>query len=213
MNLTTRVRRPTWELTEALFPLQGDWTEQAYLKLPSNRLIEFTDGFLDFLPMPDDFHFYVQQFIFAAVEAFLKSRGKGTARYAPWKVRVREGAFREPDVCVLLDERDRRRGKSYWDGADFVAEVVSPKGEQRDYLEKREEYAAAGIPEYWVIDPRSRQVLILRLDGDRYTEYGPFGPGDVADCSVLPGFRIDLRECFESMNNAADHDAPPSVQD
>ena len=211
MNLTTRERRPTWELTDLLLPYQGDWTVDDYLKLHANRLIEFTDGFLEFLPMPDDLHFYVQQFAFAAVEAFLRARGKGTCRYAPWKVRVGAGVFREPDVCALLDEHDRRRGAKYWDGADFVVEVVSPKGEGRDYAEKREEYAAAGIPEYWVLDPRKQELLVLRLDGASYREHGRLRVGDVAESSAMPGFRIDVRECFAATDHAVNIDEPPSV--
>ncbi len=79
MALTTRERRPTWELAGLLLPHQGDWTVEEYLKLDTNRLIEFTDGFLKFLPIPEEIHSFVQRFIFAAVEAFLKARRKGTA--------------------------------------------------------------------------------------------------------------------------------------
>src|SRR5688500_13506557 len=126
MASTTRDRRPTWELADVFFPHQGDWTVESYLRLDTNHLIEFTDGFLEVLPMPEEIHFYVQNFIFAAVDAFLKARGKGAVRYAPFKVRIRPDAFREPDVSILLDENDPRRGRRYWGGADMVIEVVSP---------------------------------------------------------------------------------------
>ncbi len=33
----------------------------------------------------------------------------------------------------------------------------------RDYIEKRAEYAARGIPEYWLIDPARQVVLVLTL--------------------------------------------------
>ena len=47
----------------------------------------------------------------------------------------------------------------------LVAEVVSRRGETRDYVTKREEYLALGIPEYWIVDPRDRRVTeILRLN-------------------------------------------------
>ena len=53
MASATRERRPTWELTDMLIPYQGEWTVEEYLKLDTNRLIEYTDGFLEFLPMPE----------------------------------------------------------------------------------------------------------------------------------------------------------------
>jgi Uma2 family endonuclease len=54
-----------------------------------------------------------------------------------------------------------------------VVEVVSPgnPGEEnydRDYIEKRAEYAARGIPEYWLIDPVRQVVLILTLGDGSY---------------------------------------------
>lgn len=45
----------------------------------------------------------------------------------------------------------------------LVVEVVSPgsKNRDRDYRFKRSEYAARGIPEYWIVDPQQQQVAIL----------------------------------------------------
>ena len=57
----------------------------------------------------------------------------------------------------------------------LVVEVVSP-GEpgtsnyDRDYVEKPREYAARGIPEYWLIDPGRQVVLVLRLQDGKYRE-------------------------------------------
>ena len=208
MASTTREIRPTWELTDLLLPYQGRWTVEQYLELDTNRLIEFTDGFLEVLPMPEEIHFFVQNFVFAAVEAFLKARGKGVACYAPFKVRVRAGAFREPDVCVLLDDGDPRRARKYWGGADMVVEVVSPGGEARDYLEKRQDYAGANIPEYWIVDPFKRELLVLRLANGVYADHATLKPGDVAEAEAMPGFRIDVEKCFAAAERAAANDEP-----
>ncbi len=48
----------------------------------------------------------------------------------------------------------------------LVVEVVSPNQESRDYRHKRSEYAARGIPEYWIVDPMQGLVLVLEwVDG------------------------------------------------
>ncbi|NET59068.1 MAG: Uma2 family endonuclease [Symploca sp. SIO2E6] len=57
----------------------------------------------------------------------------------------------------------------------LVIEVVSPgepgdKNYDRDYVEKRQEYAARGIQEYWLIDPHHQAVLVLTLQGQSYQE-------------------------------------------
>jgi Uma2 family endonuclease len=54
----------------------------------------------------------------------------------------------------------------------LVVEVVSPGkiNEDRDYLYKRSEYAARGIPEYWIVDPIKERVTILILADRLYEE-------------------------------------------
>lgn len=70
-------------------------------------------------------------------------------------------------------------------------EATSPDDPRRDTETKRREYAQAGIPEYWIIDPASRTVLVLQRDpgsGD-YREHGRFGPGETATSATLGGLR------------------------
>jgi Uma2 family endonuclease len=57
------------------------------------------------------------------------------------------------------------------------AEVVSPgrTNWSRDYIDKRAQYAALGVPEYWLIDPADQTVTVLSLAGDNYREVGVFG--------------------------------------
>lgn len=57
----------------------------------------------------------------------------------------------------------------------LVVEVVSPgePGElnyDRDYLHKPVEYAARGIPEYWIVDPHFQVVVVLKLEENVYSE-------------------------------------------
>jgi Uma2 family endonuclease len=51
----------------------------------------------------------------------------------------------------------------------LVVEIVSPGSEGMDAVTKRKEYAAAGIPQYWMVDQEAPQTVTMhRLDGDRY---------------------------------------------
>jgi Uma2 family endonuclease len=54
-----------WEVA-TLFPRQGKWSEEEYLRLTdgSNRRIEYTDGRLEFLPMPTDRHETLIEFLY-----------------------------------------------------------------------------------------------------------------------------------------------------
>jgi Uma2 family endonuclease len=77
-----------------------------------------------------------------------------------------------------------------------VMEVVSPGGEnsanyQRDYTDKRLQYAARGIPEYWIIDPDRQCVLVLCLAGDDY-QTQQFNCGQSIVSSVFPELRLSV---------------------
>src|SRR5437868_15527263 len=65
---------PAWDVA-LCYPMQGDWTEEAYLALDRNsepRLIELNDGMLEVLPMPDLLHQDIVQFLFLALHTFVK---------------------------------------------------------------------------------------------------------------------------------------------
>ena len=92
----------------------------------------------------------------------------GRIFYAPFLMRLasrRTG--REPDLLFVNAEHAHRIRRTYVDGpADLVVEIVSPESRERDYHEKLAEYEAAGIPEYWVIDPLQSAALFYQLGAD-----------------------------------------------
>jgi Uma2 family endonuclease len=182
-----------------LLPLQGLWTVEQYLKLTdqTNQLIEFTDGMIEVLPMPTDKHQAISRRLFLALLAFIERLG-GTVFYAPLRVQVRPGKFREPDLLLMLDANDPRRQNAYWFGADLVMEIVSPDRPERDTEEKPIDYAEAGIPEYWIINPLDATITVLRLSGANYATHGIFQPGDLATSALLAGFTISVAEVLEA---------------
>ena len=139
-----------------LRPIQGLWTEEQYLTMTdhSRRLLEFEDGYIKVLPMPTDKHQAISQFIFLALLAFIQRIG-GKVQYAPLRLQIRSGKHREPDILLVRDANDPRRQNRYWLGADLVVEIVSPDDPDRDTKIKRADYAEAGIPEYWIVDPEA----------------------------------------------------------
>ena len=185
-------------LCDAL-PPQGAWRDGEYLWLTDRtaRLIEFTDGWLEELPMPTSAHQAVLLFLYDLFRTYLGSRG-GVVMVAPLRMRVREGKFREPDVLLLRDRNDPRFEDRYWLGADLVAEVVSPANPDRDLVEKRADYAEAGVPEYWIADPRDETLRVLRLDNRAYRQAGIYRRGEVAPSASLEGLRVEVAAVFDA---------------
>jgi Uma2 family endonuclease len=181
-----------WEVAP-LLPAQGEWSEEAYLWLTdrTNHLVEFSDGHLEVLPMPTDTHQAISAYLYDALRAFLQVLG-GVVRYAPLRVRIRSHTFREPDLVCLLSKEDSRRQDAFWDGADLVIEIVSPDDPKRDLVKKRREYAQARIPEYWIVNPRAEQIVVLRLENNKYLEHGVFKRGEAATSALLQGFAVSV---------------------
>ncbi|HEX8219502.1 MAG TPA: Uma2 family endonuclease [Chloroflexia bacterium] len=182
-----------------LDPIQGLWTEEQYLRLSegSSRLLEFTDGSIEVPDVPTERHQAISQFLFLVLFPLVHRLG-GTVLYAPLRLRVREGKFREPDLLLVLDESDPRRQNAYWLGADLVVEIVSPDDPERDTRVKRIDYAEAGIPEYWIVNPEDESITVLWLQGDLYVEHGTYHRGDAATSVLLPGFAVPVHDVFDA---------------
>src|SRR5271165_5349169 len=197
---TCRPSTQEWkDLLEELLPPQGNWTEEEYLVLTDhrNRLVEFTDGFLEVLPMPTDKHQGILGFLYLAFFNFIAPQG-GKVRFSPLRLRIRPGKFREPDLLLLLSAADSRRQNRFWLGADLALEVVSEEKPERDLVDKRGDYAEAHVPEYWIVNPQTETITVLRLRGDAYEEAGIHRRGESAASVLLAGFAVSVAAVFDT---------------
>jgi len=188
---------PAWDIAY-LFPPQGQWTEDEYLALDTKRLVELSNGRLEVLPMPTTSHQFLVVYLYGLLLTHITPGQLGTVLIAALPVRLWRGKIREPDVVFMLKEHASRIGEKFWKGADLVMEVVSEgaKDRQRDLVKKRREYARAGIPEYWIVDPFEKRITVLKLAGKEYVVHGEFSPDDTASSALLAGFTVDVGEAF-----------------
>ena len=206
---------PVWEIARS-WPLQGNWTEESYLAVRDalDGLVELSDGCLEFLPMTVPFHQDIVLFLLERLLAHVRQRKLGYVYPAPLTVRLGKGKYREPDLVFLKPERitDRRKRP---EGADLAIEVVSPGDEarERDLDVKRAEYAAAGILEYWIVDPETRTITVLTLAGTEpggpYRVHGEFRSGETAVGVLLEGFAVPVDECFAAGEGGAAEGGTP----
>jgi Uma2 family endonuclease len=110
---------------------------------------------------------------------------------------------RYPDLTILRPEHISllaRRNTLRLDMTPplLVVEIVSP-GElqrQRDYVAKRLQYQDCGIPEYWIVDPEARNILILSLQGQVYQESGTFSGGTRLISPLFPELNLCVEQVF-----------------
>jgi Uma2 family endonuclease len=188
------------DLLEEILPKQGHWSEEEYLVLTDHRsrLIEYTDGFVEVIPMPTYEHQAILKFLFLAFFNYFESRG-GLVMFAALRVRIRPGKYREPDLLLFLSADDpRAQDDRFWLGADLALEVVSRDKPERDLIDKRGDYAEGGIPEYWIVNPLNETITVLRLQGAAYEEAGVYKRGQSAVSVLRPEFAVSVDEVFNS---------------
>jgi Uma2 family endonuclease len=125
---------------------------------------ELIHGELVMVPLPTGLHSDIIEFLQDTFKEEIRQRE------LPWlakrDVGVRTGinTSRDPDLCVMTISQwaELRNISAVLQTAPLVAvEVVSPSSQTIHYQYKQSEYAALGIPEYWIVDPISLKVSVL----------------------------------------------------
>ncbi|MFZ5438811.1 MAG: Uma2 family endonuclease [Myxococcota bacterium] len=100
----------------------------------------------------------------------------------------------EPDLAVLPARE--AAGEETPCGALLAIEVANTS--LRDDLERKSRiYARAGIPEYWVVDVRKKELVVHRSPhGERYRSVRHLTELSAVKSSAIPGLVLDLRNIF-----------------
>jgi len=109
-------------------------------------------------------------------------------------------------VFFLKHERIKDR-KTPPEGADLIMEVLSEgeQNRQRDLVKKKREYAQADVPEYWVIDPEDRRMIVFTRQNREYRIHGEFTSGQTVTSALLPEFEVPVDAVFAAGENAPQH--------
>ena len=153
---------------------------------------EWVDGEVIVSVPPKPLHALVTEFLLPLLSLYVRLFKLGQVLSAPVEMRLPSvPSSREPDLLFLRREHLDRLTPDRIEGpADLVIEIVSDDSTTRDRVEKRAEYEAAGVPEYWLLDPRPgrQQAVFYRLTpAGSYAEV-PLDADDRFTSVVLPGF-------------------------
>ena len=117
----------------------------------------------------------------------------------------KDPANRFPDLVVLRQEHLQLTQKRLTITLEMppprlIAEVLSPgkPNQDRDYIYKRAQYAAIGVPEYWLLDPVAQTVLVLTLNGKDYREIGLFKGNDTITSVEFAESQVAVGQIFET---------------
>jgi Uma2 family endonuclease len=171
---------------------------QDYLGLAteSGQLLEWVNGEVVVHMPPKPRHQEIVGFVFALLHVFVRFRRLGKLYMVPIELHLADlGISREPDILFVAQGNLQRVTETRVNGpADLVVEVISDDSVARDRADKFYEYQAAGVGEYWIIDPRPGRERADFWTLDREGNYRAETPDDsgVYHSTSLPGFWLNV---------------------
>jgi Uma2 family endonuclease len=158
---------------------------------------EVIDGDLYVTPPPDYLHQRGLGNLHITVGFYLRGHDLGYVVAAPIGVKLDAGSGVQPDLVFVSRERAGIITQRGIEGApDLVVEVLSPSTAANDRGIKMRRYAAAGIPHYWMLNPRARNLEAYRLGPDGYELVGTFGVEAVFRPELFPGLEIAIADLW-----------------
>lgn len=103
----------------------------------------------------------------------------------------------QPDLVVICDP-EKLDDAGARGAPDWVVEILSPSTTSRDRVAKRRVYERHGVREYWVIDPKTRDVIVFELVDGAFTTRAARGDGQWGP-SIFPSLKIDWARIFASI--------------
>lgn len=166
-------------MTNPARPGRGDaWTVDDLQGLPEgNQVYEIFDGSLLVSPHADVFHGAVANRLRRLLD---RQAPAGLLVGQDIGVSAKRSSYFVPDLFVAHESAMDRGGAALHPGdVLLVVEVISPSNAGRDLVLKRHEYAAAGIPLYWLVEPRKQTLTVLVNGPGGYREQATVATGEI----------------------------------
>lgn len=147
----------------ALRSQNGGWNRERWEQLPADgKRYEVIDGVLYLTTSPSLFHQWILSQLFLLFHRLVDEFGAGITFFAPIGVFMPGCDPVQPDLVVVrTSDRHLLHDKHVNGVPSLLVEVQSSGNPNYDARVKREAYARAGVPEYWIVRPATRDILVL----------------------------------------------------
>jgi Uma2 family endonuclease len=177
---------------EGLRPLTFDDLEL----IPDDLLrYEVLQGELITSKSPGTLHQQTHRKLFVLLDNAVQAVAIGEVISGPYAVELTRWDITLPDLIVIHRDQHQQLTERRFIGAPFlIMEIVTAESARFDYVRKAALYTRVRVPEYWVIDPERRQIIIHHQGGGSPTPQ-KFMAGSVSS-TVLPGFHGEFDHLF-----------------
>ena len=184
----------------ALQPQPESLTLEQYEALPEDLRVEVFDGVVYDMASPSQEHQTISMELSTVLNTYIRGK-KGSCRvfHAPFDVKLSEQPLTivQPDLMIVCD-KDKLDGKRCNGAPDFIIEIVSPGYPADDYIRKLYYYKNAGVREYWIVDPRRKNVTINFFEGNTLNVQYSFD--SVIKVNIYDDLYINFSDIDELLN-------------
>ena len=175
---------------------------EEFMELPDTfdkRKMELDEGELYIMPRPRTGHQFLQGELIWHFKGFLNGFDDPPADVLHDVIvalSLESRILYSPDLVIILQGGRATVTDRMVEGVpDIVVEILS-SDRRRDLVRKRQVYAEAGVPEYWIFDPRADSATLLELRNGEYVERAVLTADDTLTTPLLPGLAIPLADVF-----------------
>jgi len=174
-------------------------TYEQFRQLPDDgKQYELIHGEARLTPAPSTKHQVILENLSYSLGAFTRQKKWGQIAYAPLDVRLGDDLALQPDLIYVSQERAKIIQEDFIAGPpDLVVEILSTSTAAHDRATKLPIYAAAGVSEFWLIDPLAKTVEVLKLQGEKYLVDAILAGDQTLTSGLFPGWQLPLSELFD----------------
>ena len=147
---------------EYLTKKPGEYTLDDYYAIPDERRVELIDGVIYDMSSPSLIHQTILGELHLQFRACTDAHGGNCEIYlSPCDVQLDRDnkTMLQPDLIVICRDHDRT-ARCLTGAPDLTIEILSPSTRSKDMLLKLNKYYNAGVREYWIVDPKSKEVYV-----------------------------------------------------
>ena len=165
-NLSVEQPSVLKEASSAYACVERKYTIEDIYALPDGIRAELINGKLYYMATPTRTHQKLAGGMYLAVANYIRSKNGSCEVYIPPFAVFPfgdEDTYLEPDLTVVCD-LSKLDEKGCHGAPDWVVEVLSPGTGSKDMSIKLFKYKAAGVREYWILDPQRKLVIVYDFE-------------------------------------------------
>lgn len=184
----------------ALQPQAESITLEQYEALPENDRAEVFDGQIYYMASPSQIHQTILLELSSLINSYVKKK-KGGCKVlpAPFDVKLSDHPLIivQPDIMIVCND-EKLDGKRCNGAPDFIIEIVSPSNPADDYIRKLYYYKKYGVREYWIVDPKRKNVIVNYFEANLLNV--PYTFESIIKVNIYDDLYINFADIAELLN-------------